>query len=128
MGDSHQRVRVTWAQAVRDIVVTSMNRGQLPGVIMGGILLVVFWRLPSEELVKVVNSVLANLANFSFVGYLLFMVTVVGWAWNSRRLRRMATREQDRIGNEKSRLQERAGLAGKVRSSKHRSAGGNQKK
>ena len=40
----------SWARAFRDIVVTAMNRGQLPVLGVMSIFMLILWRIPEQDL------------------------------------------------------------------------------
>lgn len=111
---------MTWAQAFRDIFIAAINRGQLLTAILGLFLIVVVWRLPQEDLSGFVRMVIESLISGHLLGYVLFVLTLTGWFVNSRRLRTIASKEQKRIGDEKTELQKATGLGKKVRSSGRR--------
>jgi hypothetical protein len=97
--------KFTWAQAARDIVVTSMNRGQLPIL---GVLAVVFlmvWRMPEGDVSKLVFSVVSHLKDGDLWGYALSLVLAGGWYSYAKNMRKKFSVECERIGREKSALQ-----------------------
>lgn len=96
---------------VRDVLIAAMNKGQLPTLILMFIGGVIAWRLPPEDLSKLVSRIVGRLEDWTLVGWLLFILALVGWYLHSRKMRREFTGEYDRIGNEKSRLQQQ--VAGK---------------
>lgn len=110
--------KVTFWHMWRDIFVAAINKGQFLTAILGLLLLVIVWRLPSEELSAITKDVVNSLKSGYLVGYALFALALLGWFAHAKSLRTIATTEQKRIGNEKSELQKRAGLGNRVRSSK----------
>lgn len=115
-----QRPKVGFYHMMRDIFVTAINKGQFVTALLGLILLVVFFRLPVNDLSNIVKDVIDNLKNGVLLGYLLFIFSLIGWYIHAKRSRTIATLEEKRIGNEKSKLQEKAGLGNKVVSSKNK--------
>lgn len=111
--------KVTIAQAVRDIFLAAINKGQFLVAILGLILVIIAWRLPSDDLSKFASNIVEDLKNGYLLGYFLFIISLGGWFIHAKRLRRTAHHEHKRIGLEKSELQEKA-LPGKVKSSKRR--------
>ena len=111
---------MSWAQACRDIVVTSMNRGQLPILGMIAVVLVLVWKLPEERATELVFSLLHALLEGPLVGYALFIITVAGWFFHAKWMRKMFSEEAKRIGKEKSGLQ--SALTGDKFSSSNRKA------
>lgn len=98
----------TWAQAVRDIVVTSINRGQLPILGMIAVALLVLYRLPEGDIAKLALEVVESLRRGEFWAYLIELATVVAWYVHSRAMRKAFSDEAERIGREKSRVQSQA--------------------
>ncbi|QIM65247.1 hypothetical protein [Frederiksenia canicola] len=83
-----QNNKVTWAQTVRDVLNTAMNRGQLPLLfILLGCLLVLY-RLPEEKLSLLVFKIVQGLKDGSLVGYTLFVLILIVWYWDARKIRR----------------------------------------
>lgn len=118
MSNHPPKVKVTWAQMVRDVFIAAINRGQFLTAILGLILVIIAWRLPTEDLSAFVKSIIESLKTGYLLGYVLFILAITGWFIHSKRLRRLATFEQTRIGDEKTKLQKIAGLGKKVKSSK----------
>lgn len=111
--------RMSWAQAFRDIVVTSMNRGQLPVLGMIAVAMLLIWRLPEEKAGELVFSILAALGQGELWAYVFLVLTIGGWYLHSKWMRKMFSAETKRIGREKSDLQSQ--LAGeKFKSSDRR--------
>ena len=117
-GQNHPQ-GVTWAQAVRDVLITSITKGQLPLVIVGLIVLSLIWRMPEPEVGTLVKRLMDGLENFSLVGYLLFLGALIAWYLHSRYQRRVITTEMERLSDERNRLQEK-NLGGHLRSSERR--------
>lgn len=103
MSKNAERSRMTWAQAVRDCTVHSMNKGQLPLFACASIIAIIFWRLPPERLADIVKD---SLFKALVVSVVLNVVLAACWAIHCRWVRRSQAAELDRIGVEKSQLQE----------------------
>ena len=99
---------MNWPQAVRDIFVTSINRGRLPvlGLIVTALL--VLSRIPAEELAKLMNEVIFSLKRGELWAYVVCMVLAIAWYFHARAMRRAFSDEAQRIGQEKSRIQSKA--------------------
>lgn len=96
---------MSWAQAVRDIVVTSMNRGQLPILGMIGVALLLIWKMPEANAAELVVSIVDGLKQGELVGYLMFVLSIAGWYFHAKWMRKLFSSETKRIGQEKSGLQ-----------------------
>ena len=100
--------QVTWAQAFRDIIIASMNRGQLPILGMVGIVFLLVWKMPDEKASQLVFDLYGKLMEMEMWAYMLLAVTLVGWYSHAKIMRREFSREYRRIGQEKSDLQSKA--------------------
>jgi len=101
-------VPVTWAQAFRDVVIVSMNRGQLPILSMVGIIFLLVWKMPDAEASRLVFDLYDKLRNGEMWAYILLGIVLVGWFTHARIMRREISKEYKRIGQEKSGLQSQA--------------------
>ncbi|WP_422452057.1 hypothetical protein [Endozoicomonas sp. ALC066] len=101
---------VTWAQSVRDITVSSINRGQLPILGVIGLLILVLWRMPPEDVSKLMFQVIEHLTDGGLMGYVLSFILAFGWFYHAKKMRTKFSTECRRIGKEKSDLQ--SSLAG----------------
>ena len=105
-----------WAQATRDVLIASMNRGQLPILGLIGVVALVIWRMTPEKVSEITAKLVEDVEKGYLVGYLLFMVTLCAWFLQAKAARKAFSREYKRVGVEKSELQSK--LAGeKFRSS-----------
>lgn len=99
------QVEVTWAQAFRDITIRLIDKGAiLPGTISAIVLLLVF-RLESQDAKELLDQLLLGFMNYSLVGWSLALVVILFWQSHSRRLRKAHSYECARLGREKSKLQ-----------------------
>lgn len=103
--------RMTWAHAWRDMVVSSINKGQLPVFGLFLLALAVIYKMPSQDVSRMVFRILASLRHGEGFSYPLFLASLVGWYTHARYQRKAFSDECSRIGKEKSNLQSR--LAGK---------------
>lgn len=97
--------KVSWAGAFRDIVVTSMNRGQLPILGVLALVMMLLWKLNEQDAAKLVFQLFEALRAGDLWGYVLLVLSLVGWYLHLRAQRRMFMEETKRIGREKSDLQ-----------------------
>lgn len=96
---------VTWAQAVRDITISSMNKGQLPVLGVLGFLILALWRIPPPDVTMLLLQIIENLKNGMLGGYALSFLLILGWFFHAKKMRTEFSRECQRIGQEKSDLQ-----------------------
>jgi hypothetical protein len=101
--------KFTWANAFRDIVIAAMNKGQMPFI---AIWLTVLWVIPwmdSKDIFNLLVQVLDALEGGRLWGWLLFVGALACWYYHAKWLRRISANETERIGKEKSVLQNKVG-------------------
>lgn len=101
----NRKPNVSWAQAVRDIVIASMNKGQLPILCGMFSVMIILWRLPPDKLFVVSMKVIELLLKGELWSYILLFLVCVGWFIHAKNMRRNFTFETNRITEEKSKLQ-----------------------
>lgn len=99
-------VKVTVAQAFRDVLIKAMTTGQLVPITISIVLMIAAWRMPENELAALANRVLDGLVNHSLIGYILAVVVILLWSWHAAVMRRCFSQEARRIGNEKTQHQQ----------------------
>jgi hypothetical protein len=104
---------------VRDVLIASMNKGQLPGAALALVILSLIWEMPSADVGKLVFILIADLENGRLVGWGVAIVCLVAWSFHARHQRRLITGEMRRISNERNALQSQS-IPGKVKSSEGR--------
>lgn len=102
---------------LRDVLITSINKGQFPLAIFGLILLTVVGRMPQKDLSVFMFQVLDKLVRGYLLGYLLAGGLSVGWLAHAKWQRKSFVDEIDRMAGERDKSQQR-GLGNKVVSSK----------
>ena len=85
---SPSQTGITWVQAVRDIVVTAINRGQLPVLGFVALALLMVYRLPEAAVAELFKDILDSLRNGALTGYGLWVVTIGFWYWHARSMRK----------------------------------------
>lgn len=98
-------VKVTMAQAIRDVLITAMNKGQLPLLFVCAVLFLLIWRLPAADVSALGHQTLQRLVDWSLVGWLLAGGLIFGWWFHAKATRDQFKSELARIGQEKSRAQ-----------------------
>ena len=89
MANKPQPAGVTWAQAVRDIVVASINKGQFLVAIVGIIFLVMVVKMPEKDVSKLAFEIVQDLKTLHLLGYALFIVTLGFWYLHAQLMRRL---------------------------------------
>lgn len=95
----------------------AMNKGVLLPATLSILLILTVLKMPSDDVSKLVFSLLESFKDWSITGWVLAVFLAFGWVFHAKWQRSGFTRELSRIGNEKSKLQERL-LGADVKSSK----------
>ncbi|MDB5278830.1 MAG: hypothetical protein JWR61_3785 [Ferruginibacter sp.] len=92
---------------IRDIMVHAINKGQLP--VTGLILLLglVVFKMPAEDVSKLMYATIRQFKTLYYLGWTLDGVIIVTWVIVQRKLTRGYRRELDRINNENQELQKK---------------------
>jgi hypothetical protein len=65
--------------ALTNVLIASMNKGQFPLAIAALVFSFMIWRMPSEDVSKLVFQVFNSLIAAKMLGYGLFALTVGSW-------------------------------------------------
>jgi hypothetical protein len=109
MGKSNTRPQTSvnvWT-AIQNVLIHSINKGQFPLACVAGLLALLIHRMPSEDVGLLADRLSTNLGKLTGLSYTANALLAVGWAVHSRWQRRSIAREMDRIGREKTTLQEK---------------------
>lgn len=95
---------ITIAQAVRDVLIASINKGQFPFAVMGLIVLLILWRLPDSEISPLIHWMVDTVGTFYYVGYGLFGATVFGWYFHAQNLRKKMALQMEEFHRSRKQL------------------------
>jgi hypothetical protein len=95
-----------WPGAIRDVLVTSLNKGQFPVALVLIVLALIFGRLPAADLSGFLKDFLDRIENNYLFGWILFIIALFGWYFHNRFVKKTYNAEIDRITQEKNQLQE----------------------
>lgn len=96
---------VSWAQAFRDIIMKSMDRGQLLPVLFFLIFLAFIFNMSEENVYDFGIAIVDGFKDASLLGWFVATIIAILWAGHARQMRRNHSAEYLRIGSEKSKLQ-----------------------
>ncbi|MBZ7499697.1 hypothetical protein FMJ36_17015 [Klebsiella michiganensis] len=99
--------KVTWAQAVRDMVNRSMSTGQLLPFGIFVLLAIAFWRMPAEGIRETIHEIISGFVGGQLWGWGFSLVLLIGWVSHAKKMRKEFSDEADRIGKEKTGLQQK---------------------
>jgi hypothetical protein len=102
---------VTWAQAFRDVLLASFNNGLFAFVACWLLILFMVWKMPEADVSKLVFEIIGKLEKYELWAYILLTVVLATWYFHARSMRRNFASECERIGREKSALQNSKGLS-----------------
>lgn len=97
--------KVGIAEAIRDVFITSINRGQLPVLGLISIILLIIYKIPSADIIILIHDIVHELGIISILSYLLNIGIVIAWSIHAKSVRQMHSNECARIGREKTELQ-----------------------
>jgi hypothetical protein len=109
-------IKITWAQAFRDIVVEALRRGQIVALGIAIFLIIYVARLPSNQLYQVWDDFRRIEEREWTVNLILNVALALLWFVHARRMRQGYEKELARVAEERNRLQEKLGI--KVKTSK----------
>ena len=104
--NNNNKTTVSWAQAFRDIIIRAMDRGQLLPVLGFLLFLAFIWKMPEENVYEFGVLILKGFKDLSLAGWGVSGIVCILWAGHARIMRRKHSSECQRIGNEKSKLQQ----------------------
>jgi len=111
--------RVGFPQAIRDVLIASMKKGQFPLALLGLLLITMVARMPPADVSRLVFEIFAGLRNGCLVGYALAGVLVIGWRLHAKWQRSSIQSEMERLSDFRNDVQKQE-LGDRVKSSKPR--------
>lgn len=105
-GRPNSITKITWAHATRDIVNRAMSTGQMLPLCVFVVLVILLARVPNEKIPDVIHDILVSLLNWNMLGWIFFVLALVAWAGHARIMRKDFSSEAERIGKEKTTLQQ----------------------
>jgi hypothetical protein len=107
--------KIGWAHMLRDVLVESMRRGQLPLLAFAGIIALLIWKTPEGYYPELWAKVFELKGSIMAGSLFLNFVLILGWYFNAKSLRRRFQDETERVIQERNKLQ--SGLGVPVKSS-----------
>ena len=92
------------ARMLRDVLVTSINRGQFPPALIGLIILAVVLKMPASDVRALLFHMTDLMERHEIFGYALAAVCAAGWFIHARMQRRWIGDELRRISSERAEL------------------------
>lgn len=89
---------------LRDIIIASINKGQLLLLMTGLLLALMIWKMPSEDVSKLFFAIMNEFKSFYFLGWFLSALLIVAWTFSGRVTNRGYKRELGRMNAEIERL------------------------
>lgn len=101
-----QRIHVNFWAFLQTVLTHSMNKGQFPGACVAGLLALLTLKLSAEQADVILHRLLEMIKSGTGISYSLNVVLLGAWAYHAKRQRTAIAEEMERMGREKSRLQE----------------------
>lgn len=93
-----------WAM-VNNVVLRAIGRGQLPLLGVISIIILILWRMPSEDLSQLIRDIFTVAIAKYLLGYIIAIVAIIYWNRSSKKMRRAHAAEISRLADEKTKLQ-----------------------
>ncbi len=94
-----------WA-CLSEVLIASINKGQLPIALIGLFFIIWVYKLPSDCLSSITTNLMDIVVLGNFIGYVLSGLFLSFWFLHTKRQRRIYENEIKRISDEKKKLQE----------------------
>jgi len=114
---SNTRKDIGFFRMLRDVLVAQINKGQYPLLIMGFVSSEIVWKLPPDDVSRIVLRLLDAAELERWGGYGLSLMIAFAWFFHSRYQMRLMAGEVARAGDQKTRVQERMLGGGRIKSS-----------
>ena len=103
--NDNSKIKVSWAEALRDIVLKAIETGQLPALLISVIVILIIWKIPDDQLLLLLQEIIKRFEKGEMISYLILFLCILGWFFHVKILQKRFAREYERIGKEKSSLQ-----------------------
>jgi len=113
------RTKVGFWAFLRDVLIASMNKGQFPAALIAMVVLSIILRMPPSDVSALMFRLLDVAEEERLIGYVLAVVSLLGWFFHARYQRKLITQEMRRVSGERNQLQARE-LGKRVKSSEGR--------
>ena len=101
-----QENNLNWPTAIRDVFIHSMNKGQLPVFLLGAFMILTIWKMPEDDVGLFVKTLFSKETPwFGPIGYILWLVTIIGWLAHFKIMRNHYVNEITRIADERNKHQ-----------------------
>lgn len=92
--------------ALRDILIASLNKGQFLFALIALIVIVLIYRIPQKDLSDLVDKILDLFKTLHYLGWVTSLILSFSWYQSSKMLRKAHSDEMTRVSKEKKELQE----------------------
>jgi len=97
---------LSWPQVANNFLLRLTSTGQLPLLAVIGLLFLMVYKTPQQDIGQVWGVLEAMLDRRSALGYSLAVISGAGWLIHARRQRRNSERELDRVSRERTQAQQ----------------------
>lgn len=96
-----------WAM-LNNVLIASLAKGQFLTALLFLTFIFMVWKMPSEDVSRLVFTIIADLESGKLLGYLLAIIFAGGWYFHAKRQRQIFEPEMARLAEKRDELQERA--------------------
>jgi hypothetical protein len=95
-----------WAM-LNNVLIASLAKGQFLTALLFGAFVFMVWRMPSEDVSRLVFTIITDLENGKLLGYVLGLGATGRWCLHTKRQRRLYEAEMARLAEQRDALQAR---------------------
>lgn len=92
------------ARMLRDVLVTSINRGQFPPALLALVALAIVFKMPAADMSLLALRVVSLMERHELLGYAFTVFCAAGWFLHARLQRRWIGDERRRMSSERAEL------------------------
>ena len=93
---------------LNNVLIASLAKGQFLTALLFLTFIFMVWRMPSEDVSRLVFTIVTDLENGTLLGYVLATIATGGWYLHAKRQRRLYEAEMARLAEQRDALQARA--------------------
>lgn len=105
-GNVSIRPPVTMWQALRDVMIKAIDKGIWLPFFVCLIFGYLIYRLPDNRVGEIVEKIVDGFASGALLGWLLLIVAIILWSQHVKLIRRLYSKDMERVGKEKTELQQ----------------------
>ncbi len=104
MPETPNKGELKWPEAIQNVIVTAMQNGYLPILILPGLAGFVFWLVPADDRGQTLEK-LAQSSTFGLLGWAFAVFVSIGWAIHYRIVKGSYEAELKAMSDERNQAQ-----------------------